>query len=78
MDELDLAKQDLTVIYGQRTFALRAYRQEGAWRGVIVENRTPMSHWLEPATDSATCLAAAAAFIAATVDAAIDASGSRT
>lgn len=72
MQKLDFAKRDMTVIYGERTFALRAYRQEGAWHGVIIENRTPIGHWLEPAADSATCLAAAVAFVAAAVDAAVD------
>jgi hypothetical protein len=72
MPELDLAKRDMTVIYGERTFALRAYREGGAWHGVIIENRTPIGHWLEPAADSASCLAAAVAFVTAAVDASVD------
>jgi len=75
VNELDLTKRDMTVIYGERTFALRAYRDGGAWRGIIIENRTPIGRWLEPAADSATCFAAAVAFVAATVDAGVDTLG---
>ena len=70
MNTLDLTKRDMTVIYGDRTFAIRAYREGREWRGVIIENRTPMTHLLAPAADPAACLAAAVGFIAATVDAA--------
>jgi hypothetical protein len=71
MDELDLAKRDMTDVYGKRTFAVRVYRQRGEWHGVIFENRTPFGHWLTPAADPATCFAAAVAFIAAMVDSAV-------
>jgi hypothetical protein len=70
VNSLDLAKRDMTLGYGGRTFVLRAYREDGTWQVVIVERRTPISHWLGPTADSATCLAAAVGFIAATVDAA--------
>ena len=70
MSGLDLSKRDMTVVYGDRTFALRAYREDQTWRGVIIENRTPIHHWLAPAADPATCFAAAVGFLAATVDAA--------
>jgi hypothetical protein len=60
----------MTVVYGDRTFALRAYREGREWHGIIIENRTPISHWLAPAADPATCLAAAVGFVAAAVDAA--------
>ena len=70
MNSLDLAKRDMTLCYGGRTFVLRAYRENGTWQVVIVERRTPISHWLVPTADSPTCLAAAVGFIAATVDAA--------
>lgn len=72
MPELDLTKRDMTVIYGERTFALRAYREGGSWHGVIIENRTPMRSWLEPTEDSASCFADAVAFVVASVDAAVD------
>jgi hypothetical protein len=72
MDHLDLRKRDMTVIYGERTFALRAYRQDGAWRGVIIENCTPIPIHLEPTLDSAGYFAAAVAFIAASVDASVE------
>ena len=71
MDVLDLAKRDMIVIYGERTFALRAYRQTGEWHGVIIENRTPLHTWLAPAADPAACFAASVAYIAAVVDAAV-------
>jgi hypothetical protein len=60
----------MTVVYGDRTFVLRAYREGREWRGIIIENRTPIQHWLAPAADAATCLAAVVGFLAATVDAA--------
>jgi hypothetical protein len=68
MSSLDLAKQDMTVVYGDRTFALRAYRDDGTWHGIIIENRTPIRHGLAPTADSATCFAAAVGFVAAAVD----------
>jgi hypothetical protein len=70
MRGLDLAKRDMTVVYGKRSFALRAYRDDGSWHSVITENRTPIHHSLSPAADPATCFAAAVGFLAATVDAA--------
>ena len=70
MSSLDLSKRDMTVVYGDRTFALRAYREDQTWRGIIIENRTPIHHWLVPAADPAACFAAAVGFLAATVDAA--------
>jgi hypothetical protein len=70
MSGLDLSKRDMTVVYGDRTFALRAYRGAQQWHGIIIENRTPIRHGLAPAADAATCLAAAVGFVAATVDAA--------
>jgi hypothetical protein len=75
MNSLDFTKRDMTVVYGDRTFALRAYREGLEWRGIIIENRTPISHWLAPAADPATCFAAAVGFVAATVDAAGDPRG---
>lgn len=68
---LDLTKRDMMVVYGERTFALRAYRQSGEWRGVIIENRTPLRSWIEPTSDPAMFFAAAVTFIAAMVDASI-------
>ena len=70
MDSLDLTKRDMTVVYGDRTFALRAYREGREWHGIIIENRTPIRHGLAPAADPATCFAAAVGFVAAAVDAA--------
>ena len=70
IDSLDLSKRDMTVVYGDRTFALRAYRDGREWRGIIIENRTPIHHWLAPAADPAACLAAAVGYLAAAVDAA--------
>jgi len=70
MNSLDLSKQDKMVVYGDRTFALRAYCDDGAWHSVIIENRTPIRHGLEPAADAATCIEAAVGFVAAAMDAA--------
>ena len=68
MKSLDTAKRDMTVAYGDRTFALRAYRNDGAWHGLIIENKTPMRTTLAPAADAASCFAAAVQFLAATID----------
>jgi hypothetical protein len=69
MNGLDLGKRDMTVAYGDRTFALRAYREFGAWHGVIIENKTPLRNALPATVDAASCFAAAVQFVAATVDA---------
>jgi hypothetical protein len=74
MSDLDLTKRDMTVAYGDRTFALRAYRDDGAWHGVIIENRTPMINVLGPTADAAAYFAAAVGFLAAVVDAGVDTS----
>lgn len=68
MSDLDLPKRDMTVKYGDRSFALRAYRDGGAWHGVIIENRTPLRNTLAPTIDSATYFGAAVEFVAALVD----------
>ncbi len=73
MPEVDLAKRDMTVAYGDRTFALRAYREDGSWHSVIIENKTPVHSWLGPAADAATCFAAVG-FVAASVDASVESS----
>ena len=68
MKNLDLAKRDMTIGYGDRTFVLRAYLDDGAWHGIIIENKTPLRNALVPAVDAASCFAAAVAFVAAVVD----------
>jgi hypothetical protein len=70
MTVLDLAKRDMTVAFGNRTFALRAYREGGMWHSVIIENKTPLRNSLAPAADPASCLAASVHFLAAVVEAA--------
>ena len=69
MDGLDLAKRDMTVTYGGRSFFLRAYREGGTWHGVVIENKTPMRNALPATADAASCLAAAVHFVAASIDA---------
>ena len=69
MNRLDLAKQDMTFDYGDRSFALRAYRDDGSWHSVIIENKTPLRNTLPPTADPAKCFAAAVAFVTAAVDA---------
>ena len=73
MDTFECAKRDMTVNYGDRTFGLRAYRDGGAWHGVIIENKTPLRNALAPTVDAASYFAAAVAFVAAAVDAAASA-----
>ena len=75
MDGLDLAKRDMTVAYGDRTFALRAYREDGTWHGLIIENKTPLRNTLAPAADAASCFAAAVLVVAAAVDAGVSIPG---
>jgi hypothetical protein len=70
MKNLDLAKRDMTIGYGDRTFALRAYLDDGAWHGIIIENKTPLRNALAPAVDAASCFAASVAFVAALVESA--------
>ena len=70
MKDIDLAKRDMTVAYGNRTFVLRAYLDDGAWHGIIIENKTPLRNALAPAVDAASCFAASVAFIAAAVESA--------
>jgi hypothetical protein len=70
MKSLDFPKQDMTFDYGERSFALRAYRDDGSWHSVIIENKTPLRNTLPPTADAATCFAEARAFVTAVVDAA--------
>jgi hypothetical protein len=65
---MDLAKRDLTLTRGGRTFTVRAYLDgrdpAGAgWHAVIVENRTPQRHQLAPTPDPEACLDAAVRFL---------------
>jgi hypothetical protein len=69
---LDLAKRDLTLVLGGRTFAVRAYQDGRApagpgWHAVVVEDRTPLRHTLAPTGDPEVCLAAAVRFLTAAV-----------
>jgi hypothetical protein len=68
MSDLDLPKRDMTVTYGDRSFALRAYRDGGAWHGLIIENKTPLRYTLAPTIDAASYFGAAVGFVAALVD----------
>ncbi len=69
---MDLAKHDMTVTYGGRTFAVRAYLEgEGpgaGWHAVVIENRTPLGHGRAPSPDPAGCFAEAVRFLATVVD----------
>ncbi len=69
MKSLDFPKQDMTFDYGERSFALRAYRDDGSWHSVIIENKTPLRNTLPPTADAAKCFAEAVAFVTAAVDA---------
>jgi hypothetical protein len=72
MDPLDFPKRGMTIAYGGRVFALRAYRHDGAWHGVVVEDRTPLHARFAPAVDAAACFAAAVGLVAALVDGAVE------
>jgi len=69
MKSHDFPKQDMTFDYGERSFRLRAYRDEGSWHSIIIENKTPMRNSLPPTADPAKCFAEAVAFVTAAVDA---------
>ena len=75
---MDLAKRDMVLAYGGRTFAVRAYR-DGAgadspgWRSIIIENRTPLMHEQMPAAGPAACFAEAVRFLTGVVEAQTDA-----
>src|SRR3954470_16472233 len=75
MKSRDYPKQDMTFDYGERSFALRAYRDDGSWHSVIIENKTPLRNTLPPTADPATCFAEAMAFVTAAVDGASPAHG---
>lgn len=71
---MDLTKRDLSLTYGGRTFAVRAYRDgtgpDGpGWCPVIIENRTPLSHEPAPNQSLADCFAEAVRFVTTVVDA---------
>jgi hypothetical protein len=68
MKSLDFPKQDMTFNYGERSFALRAYREDGCWHSVIIENKTPLRNALPPTADAAKCFAQAVSFVTAAVD----------
>ena len=68
MKSLDFPKQDKAFDYGERSFALRAYYDDGSWHSVIIENSTPLRNTLPPTADSAKCFAQAVAFVTAAVD----------
>jgi hypothetical protein len=69
MNTRDLAKEDMTFDYGERSSALRTYRDDGSWHRVIIENKTPLRNSLPPTADAAKCFAEAVAFVTAAVDA---------
>jgi hypothetical protein len=69
VNDVDFVKRDMTVAYGDRTFALRAYREGGTWHSLIIENKTPLRNALAPAADAATCFAAAVHFVSTAVEA---------
>jgi hypothetical protein len=71
---MDLAKRDLILGYGGRTFAVRAYLDERSpagpgWHAVVVEHRTPLRHGRAPTPTAAGCLAEAVRFVTGLVDA---------
>ncbi len=72
--KLDLTKRDMTVTYGGRTFALRAYRDGDGpagpgWCPVVIEDRTPLRHDPGPTPSLAGCFAEAVRFVTEAVEA---------
>lgn len=75
---MDLTKRDMTLTYGGRTFAIRAYRDDDGpggtgWCPVIIENRTPLRHDPGSNPSLAGCFAAAVAFVTTMVEVDADA-----
>jgi hypothetical protein len=71
---MNLEKQDRSVTHGGRHFAIRVYRDDmlqgtPCWHTVIVENRLPLSHGLEPSADVDSGVDAAVRFVTGFVDA---------
>ena len=67
---MDIAKRDMTLIYGGRTVVVRVYRSGGApaepvWRAVMIENRTPLRHGQGPSPTPEGCFAEAVRFLVA-------------
>jgi hypothetical protein len=65
---MDLAKHDLSVTRGGRTFQVRAYLDNqdplgAGWHAIVVEHRTPLAHALPVTSDPETCLTAAVSFV---------------
>ena len=74
MTPSEYPKRDLTVGYGGRTFAIRAYRDDAIaagpqWRSLIIEHRTPLPYETRLATDPASCLAEAVRHLTAALEA---------
>ena len=74
------AKRDLTIGYGGRAFAIRAYRDDTIaagpqWRSLIIEHRTPLPYEARLAPDPASCLAEAVRQLIAAVEAGAPADG---
>ena len=71
---MDLTKREMTVSYGGRTFALRAYRDGDGpdgpgWCPVVIENRTPLRHEAGATPSLAGCFAEAVRFVTEAVEA---------
>ena len=71
---MDLTKRDMALIYGERSFTIRVYRDESGieapgWCAIIIENRTPLRHELGRTTSLAECFAGAVGFLTAVVEA---------
>ena len=76
MDQLDLTKRGMIVAYGDRHFALRAYRHGGAWHAVVVEDWTSLHARFSPTLDAAACFAPAVGFVASLVDGSVESASS--
>ena len=75
---MDLAKRDMTLGYGGRTFAVRAYLDGSGpdgpgWHAVVIENRTPLRHGRAPHPTAEGCLAESVRFVVGLVEAQADA-----
>ena len=79
---MDLTKRDMSLSYGGRTFAVRAYRDGngpggGEWHAIIIENRIPLRHGQAPTRSLAGCFAEAIRFLTGLVEAQTDAAPAR-
>ena len=70
---MDLTKRDMELLYGGRTFGVRAYRDGSGpdgpvWHAIIIENRTPLRHGQAPHSSLTDCFTGAIEYLVTLVE----------